>query len=298
MQIDRKITDNIQPYLLFGSILSLLTILYAPVLIHWYEGWLKITKISLEHEYFSHGLIGLPFAAYITWLDRHNWQKLPNQTHPLGGFLLGLAGVMYLSGLPDLVNLSFPIILAGLCLWFKGIAGLKQQAFPLLLTFLATPNELPYLIAPYTLPLQSFIAGCAGFFLIQLGMDVTVQNINIFVGDKIVEVAPHCAGLKMLFTSLYVSLMLINWYGTWTSRATTITFLTLTVLMSTIANIIRNTLLTLFHGTGANQLFNWLHEGWGGDLYSAIMLVLLIVILNGLEKLKEVFTFEPESEEQ
>lgn len=295
--LETKSFSVINRYLFTGLIIGLLGILYGPLLIHWYAGWLKVIKISLEHEYFSHGLIGLPFAGYISWLKRYRWEKLPNQNHPLGGIFLGLGSVLYLSNLPDLVNLSFPLILAGICLWLKGTPGLKLQAFPLLLALLATPNELPYLIAPYTLPLQAFIAGTAGFILTQLGIDVSVQQINLLVGGKIVEVAPHCAGLKMLFTSLYVSLILLYWTSNWKSRPMSLTFLFITVFVSVTANILRNTLLTLFYGTGNEAAFGWLHEGWGGDLYSAGMLATLIFSLRGLETLQEYLSFEPEIHE-
>jgi len=116
----------------------------------------------------------------------------------------------------------------------------------LLLVFLATPTPLPYLIAPYTFPLQSFIAGTAGFILNQFGMTVTVDEINIYVGERIVEVAPYCAGLKMLFTTLYVGLMLLYWTDKLSSRRKTISFLFIAMLISISGNIIRNTLLTYF----------------------------------------------------
>jgi cyanoexosortase B len=283
MQIGRKIPIAIERYLLDGAIIALLVILYAPLLIHWVDGWLH-KSISIEHEYFSHGLIGLPFAAYIAWTQRQQWRQLPDTTHPLGIALLALGGTFYLSGQSELVNLSFPTVLAGLCLWFKGISGLKLQSFPLLLVFLATPTAVPYLIAPFTMPLQQFIAGVAGFILIQLGMDVTVNQIYLYVGGRIVEVAPYCAGLKMLFTSLYVGLMLLYWTGLLASRKTTIVFLSGAVIISVTANIFRNTLLTYFHGTGQDNAFVWLHDGWGGDVYSASMLGLLVILLNIIEK--------------
>jgi cyanoexosortase B len=65
-------------------VLLLLLLLYAPLLLHWYQGWLKKT-ISIEHEYFSHGVIGLPFAAYLVWLARHRWQQLPGGAGAWGG---------------------------------------------------------------------------------------------------------------------------------------------------------------------------------------------------------------------
>lgn len=280
----------IERYWSDAALLSLLTLLYAPLLLHWYDGWLR-KSISIEHEYFSHGLIGLPFAGYIAWTNRKRWQRLPDSTESpqelwkfAGATLLLIAGVLYLSGLPDFVNLSLPLLLIGICLWLKGLAGLQLQGFALLLVFLATPSEIPYLMAPYTMPLQSFIAGTAGFILNQIGMNVTVEQVYLLVGGRVVEVAPYCAGLKMLFTSLYVSLMLLYWTGALRSRSISVLFLMSTVLISISANIIRNTLLTYFHGTGNEQAFSWLHEGWGGDVYSACMLCLLVVLLNQLEQ--------------
>lgn len=296
MQIQRQLKTTNTSYLITIAIIAILVLLYAPVLLHWWEGWVK-KNISTEHEYFSHGIIGLPFAAYLCWTNKTRWQRLPNVSHPLGAILLILAGIFYLSGVSEWVNISLPIILAGLCLWFKGIPGFKLQGFPLLLVFLATPTAIPYLIAPYTLPLQSFIAGTAGFILSQFGLPVTVEGINIFVGGRIVEVAPYCAGLKMLFTTLYVGLMLLYWTGSLSSRRTTIWFLSTAVLISVSANILRNTLLTFFHGTGQDGAFHWLHDGWGGDLYSAVMLLILVPILNRIDRYFQVVAEIPQENE-
>ena len=72
-------------------------LLYAPILLHWLDGWLK-KSISIEHEYFSHGIIGIPFAAYLVWSYRKQWERLPNIAHPLGSILLVVGGIFYLSG--------------------------------------------------------------------------------------------------------------------------------------------------------------------------------------------------------
>lgn len=292
MQVGRKVPITVDRYVLDAAILGLLAILYAPLILHWCEGWIK-KDISIEHEYFSHGLIGLPFAAYICWTHRTQWRRLPNHSHPLGAALLLVGGVLYLIGLPDFVNLSFPLVLIGLCLWLKGTAGLRLQAFPLLLVALATPTEIPYLIAPLTLPLQHFIAAIAGFILNQFGMNVRVEGISLFVNNQIVEVAPYCAGLKMLFTTFYVGLMLLYWRDDISSRSRTISLLSAGAVLSVTANIIRNTLLTFFHGTGRESAFEWLHEGWGGDVYSACMLGLLIPLLIGIERLFPTFDEVP-----
>lgn len=282
MQIQRQLKNTNSSQLMSLALLGILVLLYAPLLLYWWDGWAK-KSISIEHEYFSHGIIGLPFAAYLCWVNRKKWQRLPNTSHPLGAALLVVGGIFYLSGVSEWVNISFPAILAGLCLWLKGIPGFKLQGFPLVLVLLATPTSVPYLITPYTLPLQSFIAATAGFILTQIGMQVIVDGINIYVGGRIVEVAPYCAGLKMLFTTLYVGLMLLYWTGALSSRRKSIWFLSIAVLMSISANIVRNTLLSFFHGTGQEGAFHWLHDSWGGDVYSAVMLLLLIPVLNWID---------------
>jgi cyanoexosortase B len=293
METRTRLTRNLEHYLPVGLVAVLLLLLYAPLIIHWYDGWLN-KNISIEHEYFSHGLIGLPFAAYLCWLNRKEWLALPNKTHWSGIVLLAIGVAFYLSDLSDLVNLSLPIVLTGLCLWLKGTPGLALQGFALILVWFATPNQTPYLLTPYTLPLQNFIASTAGFILLQFGINVRVEQIYLFVNDRIVEVAPYCAGLKMLFTSLYVGLMLLYWTGNWTSRTKTILFYAGIVAVSVSANIIRNTLLTFFHGTGQEAAFDWLHEGWGGDVYSALMLGFLVVLLKLIERL---FNAKPELEQ-
>ncbi|WP_293134245.1 cyanoexosortase B [Microcoleus sp. bin38.metabat.b11b12b14.051] len=283
MHIQRRIRIVLKRYLLGEGIAVLLVLLYAPLVVHWYDGWFN-KNISIEHEYFSHGIIGLPYAAYIARTNRNSWLRLPNSQHFLGTFLLVLATLFYLSRLSDLVNFSLVVMLAGICLSLKGISGLKLQVMPLLFVFLASPNHIPYLIEPYALPLQHFIAETSGLILIKIGLNVRVEEIYLYVNDRIVEVAPHCAGLKMLFTSVYVSLILLDWTGVWMSRKRSTLFLAATSIISISSNIFRNTLLTYFHGTERETLFNWLHAGWGGDLYSACILGLLVLLINGIEK--------------
>jgi cyanoexosortase B len=288
MQLQHKIAPVLERNGLNWLIGGLLAVLYVPLLLYWLDGWVN-KSISIEHEYFSHGLIGLPFAAYIVWSNRQQWDRLRDRVNPIGAALLALATAFYLSGTPELVNLSFPLVLTGICIALKGIPGLKLQSFPLLLVWLATPNAVPYLIAPLTLPLQQFIAGTAALILTIFGIPVVVEGIYLSVGGRLVEVAPYCAGLKMLFTSIYVALMLLYWTGAHSSRSKSITLILGAAAISVLANIFRNTFLTFFHGTGKDAAFAWLHEGWGGDLYSAMMLGLIIVLLKVMER----FEVEP-----
>lgn len=276
MQVTQRIPPFVERNLGNILIIAFLSILYGPVLIHWCDGWLN-KSINIEHEYFSHALIGFPYAAYIIFhQNRQKWQNLDNKSHPLGGFCLALGLVFYITGSIELVALSFPIVITGIFLWLKGIPGLKLNWFPLLLIFLGTPNAIPYLITPYTLPLQKFIAAVAAFILQQLRINSQVDGIYLYVNNIPVEVAPYCAGLKMLFTSLYVSLLLLHWTGNLNRKGRVITLLSSAVLISVIANIIRNTVLAVFHGNGLDKAFEILHDGWAGDLYSIGMLAAIL----------------------
>ena len=78
MQTSRTLAFSWRRYLPEAAIALLLALLYAPLLLHWVDGWLH-KSISTEHEYFSHGLIGLPFAAYLVWQNRQSWQALPHR---------------------------------------------------------------------------------------------------------------------------------------------------------------------------------------------------------------------------
>ncbi|MDB9357565.1 archaeosortase/exosortase family protein, partial [Nodularia spumigena CS-587/03] len=90
-QLKRRNTGQL---LLNIAIFGILVLLYAPILLHWLDGWLN-KSISIEHEYFSHGIIGLPFAAYLICSNRKKWHRLPDTAHPLGAILLSIGGVFY-----------------------------------------------------------------------------------------------------------------------------------------------------------------------------------------------------------
>lgn len=272
--------ENHWPILLLGVVLA---ILYVPMFNFWLDGWLN-KNIGTEHEYFSHALIGFPYAAYVAWQQRKKWTKLPDQCHPLGIALFTVSVLFYISRVPEFAFLSFPLILISLCLCFKGMEGLKLQWFPLLLIFLGTPNAVPYLLTPFTLPLQKFIANVSGFILMQAGFNVSVSDVYLQVNGQSVEVAPYCAGLKMLFTSLYVSLIILHWSGLITSRKKSLILLVSAAGISVTANIIRNTLLAMFHGLGKEGAFDSLHEGTGGDIYSALMLLLIVGLSSWLNR--------------
>ena len=265
------------------AVISCVVILYGPLLYHWvWDGWIN-KGISIQHEYFSHGILGIPLAIKLVWDKRQVWHRLGDSCHWSGIACLLVAFVFYTSGVMDAINLSLPLLLTGLLLCLKGPAGLRLMLFPLVLLIFSTPTQLPYLIEPHILPLQRFIATVAGTILHGFGYDVEVNQFYLSMNGQLVEVAPHCAGLKMLFTSLYMGLVITYWTGIYNSRLRTGIFFVGIILVSVIGNILRNTILTFFHGHSMSEAFHWLHESWGGDVYSAVMLGSLILIVNAIQ---------------
>ena len=292
MQASLKVFDPVKRHSTEAAIALLLAMLYAPLIWYWIDGWLN-KSISIEHEYFSYALIGFPYAAWIAWLSRQHRHNLPSSGSLLGIPLLALAVTFYLSPVQNLINLSFPLMLGAVVLILKGLSGLRLMRWPLLFVLLATPTELPYLIAPYLMPIQRMNAAIAAFLLTQIGMDVSVDQIYILVNERIVEVAPYCAGLKMLMTCLYVALMMLHWTANLRSRSKTLSLLAGAALISVVGNIVRNTLLTFFHGTGRTDWFEWLHESWGGDVFSALLLLSVVLLMNGIDQVANSLTLSP-----
>lgn len=297
MQTSLKLLSPLKRYSTELATLALLAVLYLPLLIYWIDGWLN-KSIGIDHEYFSYALLGFPYAAFIAWESRHQWLALPDRANFWGLALLVTGGIFYLSSVQNFINLSMPLILSGIVLLFKGLAGFRLMGFPLLFVALATPTDFPYLVAPYLLPLQQMIAAVVGFILTQIGMNVTVDQIYVFVNERIVEVAPYCAGLKMMMTSVYVALLMLYHTGNIRSRTKTGMLIFGAVAISVIGNIIRNTLLSYFHGTDQTGLFDWLHESWGGDVFSGLLLLSVLLLMNGIDKAERSLKMHADSSDR
>lgn len=283
MQTSLKLLNPVKRYPIESATLVLLALLYVPLILYWLDGWLN-KSISIDHEYFSYAILGFPYAAIIAWELRHRWCELPDHANFLGLSLLVAGGIFYVSPIQNLMNLSLPVVLSGIVLLFKGLAGFRLMGFPLLFVALATPTAFPYLFVPYLLPLQKLIAGVVGFLLMQIDMNVTVDQIYVLVNDRTVEVAPYCAGLKMMMTSVYVGLIILYQTGNIYSRIKVSLLLVGAALLSIIGNIIRNTLLSYFHGTDNTAMFDWLHASWGGDVFSGLLLASVLLLMHGIDR--------------
>jgi cyanoexosortase B len=76
----------------------------------------------------------------------------------------------------------------------------------------------------------------------------------------------------------------VYWTGAWRSWQKTTVLMGGAVFISVVVNILRNTVLTILHGTGRDELFHWLHDSWGGEVYWLLIVILLVGLFKGVNR--------------
>jgi len=141
------------------------------------------------------------------WLVVQRWPRftaLPDRSAGAwGSVLLALSLAAYVlgrsQGIQGLEAGSQIGVLAGLALWFKGVAGLKVMAVPLAFLLFAVP--LPGIVVlTLTMPLKSAVSACAEWLLHLGGYPVGRTGVVLVIGQYQLLVADACAGLNSMFT--------------------------------------------------------------------------------------------------
>jgi exosortase B len=165
-------------------------------------------------------------------------------------------------------------ILAGLVLYYRGPATLRQIWFPLL--FLVFMIPLPAdLVAAITAPLKSAVSVVSANVLYFLGYPVARSGVVLTIGPFQLLVADACAGLNSLFTLEALGLFYLNLMN-YSSAARSITLAILIVPISFMANVVRVIILVLvtYHfGDAAGQGFV---HGFAGMVLFMVALILML----------------------
>ena len=176
---------------------------YATVLAKLFHDW-------WNDENYSHGLLIPLIIGYILWVQRDKLARM--QVKPaalLGGaaVMLGLFGLWAGVAGAELYTqrISLILLLAGMVVYFWGVALLKFLLVPFVLLFLAMP--IPAIIFnKIAFPLQLFASRCAVWSMSMLGLPVLRQGniielkpLNSFDTKKL-EVVEACSGIRSLMT--------------------------------------------------------------------------------------------------
>jgi len=239
----------------------------------------------MSNEYYSHGLLIPPVAAFLAFQRFRRDQGLADRTGQgsiYGIAVLGILLAIYLYYLQQrayyLAAFAAIGMIAGLTWAIGGTKVIKQLAFPI--GYLALMVPLPF-VDRITLPLALFTGYCSGSIVQLLGMDITIVGNSISLPNADLIVGAQCSGVNSLITLLAL-LVLVAYLldGSIGSRAALVL---LAIPLALLGNIIRvATLLFVARSWGADAAFTYYHD-YPGILFFAAVLLLIIPITRVLQ---------------
>ena len=186
----------------------------------------------------------------------------------------GVAGVATLSVLqvPLLQALAATVCICASLAWLVPRRGFFVRAFAL--GALALP-VLPLLQYQLGYPLRAVVAGASAPILRASGLAVTQEGTCLAVGERLLLVDAPCSGLRMLWTGLFLTVLLAALFRFDTVR--TLSALGLAFLAILAANIARTIALVQIElATGSTP--GWAHEGIGLVAQAGVAACLTVVL--------------------
>lgn len=232
----------------------------------------------------GHGPLVLAVAAWLLWRRRFELAALPPPKRIGEGWLLlvlGLAGVAFgrSQSIIFIEVLSHPVVVAALLLLFRGWAGLRLCAFPVLFLLFTVP--LPSaLVTALTAPLKLAVSTVATELLYLLGYPVARFGVVLSVGPYQLLVADACAGLNSVFMLEALVLLYINLMG-YADRARNGLLVLAAIPVSFVANIVRVVVLvlvTVHLGEAAGR-------GFVHDFAGLLLMMLALFLTAALDRL-------------
>ncbi|MBK6854865.1 MAG: exosortase B [Burkholderiales bacterium] len=229
----------------------------------------------------GHGPIILGVTLWLAWQRREAFQKLPDASASIAGWLLvALGTVAYVVGRSQYVDtleiLAHLPILAGVLMLTKGAKGLKWGAF--FLFFLLFMVPLPgVLVQAITTPLKIAVSLAAEYVMAGVGYPIARTGVILYVGQYQLLVADACAGLNSMFTLEALGLLYMNMMN-YTSVSRNLTLATLIIPISFCANVIRVIVLVLVTHHFGDEVGQGFVHSFAGMLLFGVALTLMIVV--------------------
>lgn len=228
----------------------------------------------------EHGPIVFALVCWIFWRELPVFNQLPPKRAQWGWLLIILALLAYVLGRSQEIWLfevgSFILLLAGICLLFKGLAGLRVFIYPLFFMLFLIP--LPgVIIDTVTSGLKQHISTVAEVLLYHAGYPVARTGVTLVVGQYQLLVADACSGINSLF-SLFALGFIYLYLQAYASKVRNLLLLLAIAPVAILANLIRVmvlVLVTYYWGDAAGQGF--IH-GLAGILLFVVALTTLFFI--------------------
>lgn len=253
-----------------GALLLGLLLMYVPT-------YILLDKTIWNVVGQGHGPVML---ALTIWLARLRWQKfwaLPEKSAVFaGGTSLAFGMLLYVlgrsQGMLALDTLSQIFVLGGVCLLYRGWAGLKLMWFPLffMLFLVPVPGSI---VDQVTAPLKAAVSYTAENILYWLGYPIGRSGVTLTIGPYKLLVADACAGLNSIFALEAIGVFYLS-VVEHTHKLRNVLLAMFIIPISFVSNVTRVivlVLVTYYFGDEAGQGF--VHN------FAGIMLFMLATVL-------------------
>ena len=228
------------------------------------------------NDYYSHGFLIVPIAAYLAWRRFNyveNGRLQPQSGHNRGLILLTASLIGYLAAFAAkayfLAAFAMIGLIGGLVWMALGTAMARQLAFPI--SFLALMTPLPF-IEKATLPLALLTGRFSAALTRFLGLDVSVAGTAVTLPNTDLVIGAQCSGVNSIIALFALTALLA--YALQGPLWGKLTLLALSLPLAMLGNVLRvAALLFAAHYFSLETAFNFYHD------YSGIVSFLLIAIL-------------------
>ena len=266
------------------ALLGLIIVMYAAVVprlvLHWWND-----------PNYSHGLLVVPLAAYLVWIQRKvilaaaatpGSRGLAITLMGCGTYVVGVLGAeLFLS------RLSLAIVLAGVVWTFWGKERLVQLAFPFLLVLSVIP--LPAIVYnQLAAPLQLFASWVSAAALQAVGVPIYQDGNVLHLAGVSLGVEEACSGLRSM-SSLAILALLIGHFRE-AGLGTCLLLLVLSVPVAVAANVLRvagTALLVEFGDLSLAMGFYHTFAGWLVFVAGLVMLCAIATIHHWMRRKPE-----------
>lgn len=216
------------------------------------------------------GILALLAAIGIGML-RGRWQSPPFSALYLSTLIVALYGILY-GWLPFLLR-GFLCMLALSLVLSPALFGRRIQPGITGLLILSLP-----LIASLQFyggfPIRFLTAHLSAWFVALIGFPVEVQGTLMYWAGEVIAVDAPCAGIKMLWSGLFVNFCLATWFDLNLFRTWIATTFTMASIFT--GNVLRAAAL-FFVESGIVHAPSWSHQGIGVLVFLCVTAAILTV---------------------
>lgn len=244
------------------------------LLASWSGTVLHLFDLVWNVDTYSHGIWVPPVALWLIWRRRAEVMAAGPRFWWPGAFLLGGIQLVWLAGTfveaRVIEHVALVLSVQAVALMCLGLSAAKPIRFPLFFLFLIIPVG-EQLVGP----LQVITAKSVIWALDVSGIPFMADGVLIELSSGLYQVARACAGVKFLFSSVVMGVLLCHLaFTSWYRRAV---MLAASVLVPILANAVR-VYTTLLIAEWTDQSFakdvDHIVYGWG---FLSVVLLLLII---------------------